>query len=103
MARLRRRWLAPASRHRRNAAELIPVSKVFCLVIAAGLLVGAGACSRNKETRCTLSTAYRDAVSAERLRVPGPAPGESAGVSDECLEFSPALQTAQEEPQQSDD
>ena len=94
------------------------MSKVFCLVIAAGLLVGAGACSRNKETRCTLSTAYRDAVSAERLRVPGdlsvpdetdalrvpgPAPGESAGVSDECLEFSPALQTAQEEPQQSDD
>ena len=92
------------------------VSKVFCLVIVAALMCGA--CSRNKETRCTLSTAYRDAVSAEQLRVPGdlslpdetdalrvpgPAsPGEGSG-SDECLEFSPALQTAPEEQQPGDD
>jgi hypothetical protein len=87
------------------------------LVIVAGLL--SGACSRNKEARCTLSTAYRDAVSADQLRVPGdlsipdetdalrvpgPAsPGEDAGSSDVCLEFSPALQTAPEGQQQSDD
>jgi uncharacterized lipoprotein len=114
---LRRRSLVPASGRRRDAAELMRVSKVLCLVIAAGLL--SGACSRNKETRCTLSTAYRDAVSANQLRVPGdlsipdetdalrvpgpPLPGEGAGSSDECLEFSPALQTAQEGQQQSDD
>ena len=40
----------------------------------------------------------------DALRVPGvPLPGEGAGSSDECLEFSPALQTAQEGQQQSED
>lgn len=93
------------------------MSKYFCLVVVAGVLVSA--CGRDKEMRCTLSLAYRDAVSGDQLRVPGdlsipdetdalrvpgPAsPGEGADSGDECLEFSPALQTTQEEEPRDDD
>jgi uncharacterized lipoprotein len=79
-------------------------------LVAAGLL--AGACSRDKSVRCTVSIGYRDAASAGQLRVPedlslpdetdalqvpGPSsPGEGAQTVDGCLENSPAFEAVPE-------
>ena len=93
------------------------MSRYLLFVVAAGLLVGA--CGRDKELRCTISTGYLDAVSADQLRVPGDLsipdetdalrvpgpslPGGDAGSSDECLEFSPALQSSPSAEPQAED